>query len=189
MEYFGGMCVIARMRTTKAALTAIISSVLALSPVVARAAEAPEKVGYIDMQQALHMTNQGKREEERLRKESEDKQKKLDVAQNELKALKDDFDKQAAMLTEAARNKKTQEMQTKYGQLQEMHAKMQKELAERSDTVTKEMVAKLRAITEKIGDRDGYTVILERSANNVMYYKRNMDITDEVISTYNTQNK
>lgn len=177
------------MRSTSGALSALISSVLALSPLAASAADAPEKVGYIDMQAALHLTNQGKREEERLRKESEDKQKKLDVAQNELKALKDDFDKQGAMLTEQARARKMTELQAKYAQLQELHAKMQKDLAEKSDVITKEMVGKLRTITGKIGDRDGYTVILERSANNVMYYKRNMDITDEVIASYNTQYK
>jgi len=141
------------------------------------------------MQAAMHLTEQGKREETRLRKESEEKQKLLDKAQNELKALKDDFDKKGAMLTEEARNKKMQEMQTKYTQLQELHAKMQKEMGDKSDAISKEMIGRLKTITEKIGDRDGYTVILERSANNVIYFKRHMDITDEVISSYNAQFK
>jgi outer membrane protein len=149
-------------------------------------ADAQEKIGYIDMQSALHKTDQGKREEERLRKDSEEKQKKLDQMQNELKKLKDDFDKQGALMKDDARARKQAELQSKFADLQQFYATVQKDLADKSGVVTKEIASRVRAIVEKIADRDGYTLVLERNEANVLYCKRHLDLTDEVVRNYNT---
>ncbi len=153
-------------------------------------ADAPAmKIGYVDLQSVVTQSEHGKREIANLKKDFETKQKKLDQMQEELKKLKEGFDKQAAMLNEEARMKKQAELQQKFGELQQTYMNLQKDVGEKQQQVTSEILAKVKVIVEKIGDRDGYTLILDRNEANVLYFKRHMDVTDEVLATYNQQSK
>ena len=177
------------MRRLFAVLPLVLS--LTLVPALAHADDAAPKIkiGYVDMESALNLIDEGKKEKDHLKKDFDVKQKKLDEMQEDVKKMKDDFDKQAAMLKEDARAKKQQELQQKIMDLQQAYMGMQKDLQEKQQTITKNIFAKMRVIIEKIGDRDNYTLILDRNEANVLYFKRHMDITDEVVKTYNTQNK
>jgi outer membrane protein len=171
-------------------LAAFSTLMLMLVALTARAADAPPfKVGYVDMQSALVQTDEGKRELAKMKKDFDVKQTKLDTLQADLKKLKDDFDKQAAMLNADAKAKKQAELQAKFMQVQQTYANMQTELGEKQQGVTKGIFQKMKAIIDKIGDREGYTLILDRTENNVLYYKRHMDVTDEVVRAFNAQNK
>lgn len=170
-------------------LKSLLVVAFALLPTVAHAADAAWKVGYVDMQSALNLIDEGKREKDRLKKDFDVKQKKLNDKQEELQKLKEDFDKQRTMLKEDARVKKEAELQGKYVELQKLYMEMQKDLSEREGEVTKGIFAKMKVIIEKIGDRDSYSLILDRNEANVVYYKRHMDITDEVVRQYNSQHK
>ena len=167
----------------------LVVAALALIPTAAHAAETAWKVAYVDMQSALNLIDEGKREKDKLKKDFDVKQKRLNEKQEELQKMKEDFDKQRAMLKEDARAKKENEMQGKYVELQKLYMDMQKELSEREGEVTKGIFAKMKLIIEKIGDRDNYTLILDRNEANVLYFKKHMDITDEVVRQYNSQNK
>jgi outer membrane protein len=163
---------------------------LSLIPAMSFAADQPAfKIGYVDMNSALNLIDEGKKEKDKLKKDFDAKQKKLDAMQEDLKKLKDDFDKQAAMLKEDARARKQQELQQKFMDLQQNYMAMQKDLTDREAKVRDTIFGKMRTIIEKIGDRDNYTLIMDRNEGNVLYFKRHMDITDEVVKTYNAQNK
>lgn len=166
----------------------LMAFAMSLLPSFALAAEG-FKVGYMDMQKALNLLDEGKKEKAKLKKDFDVKQQKLDKMQDELKKLKEDFDKQAPMLKDDVRNKKQGELQQKFGELQQAYMEMQKDLSEREQAVTREIFSKMKVIVEKIGDRDNYSLILERNEANVVYFKKASDITDEVVKTYNAHNK
>jgi len=149
----------------------------------------PMKIGYVDMTNALNLLEEGKKEKAKLKKDFDGKQKKLDAMQEDLKKMKEDFDKQAPMLKEDVKSKKQEEMQKKFMELQQTYVGLQKELTEKEQIITRDIFAKMKTIIEKIGDRDNYTVILERNEANVLYFKKHMDITDEVVRVYNSQYK
>jgi outer membrane protein len=52
-----------------------------------------------------------------------------------------------------------------------------------------DLVKELRRTVEGIGKKNKYTVILERSAQAVLYADNSIDITDEVIKQFNEQTK
>lgn len=170
-------------------MSAVSALSLSLPPSVASAAEAAWKIGYVDMSSALNMIDEGKREKDKLKRDFDGKQKKLTEKQEELQKYKEEFDKQRAMLKEDVRAKKENELQQKFVELQKLYMDMQKDLNEREAEVTKGIFTKMRSIVEKIGDRDGYSLILDRREDNVLFYKRHMDITDEVVKQYNAQHK
>jgi Skp family chaperone for outer membrane proteins len=143
------------------------------------------RVGYVDMQGALAKLGEAQREQQKLKKEFEEKQKKLDRMQEEAKKLKDDYEKQGAMLKDEAKQRRQSELQQKLAELQQTYMTLQKEMTEKQQTVTRDIFGKMKAIVEKIGDRDGYQLILDRSDALVLYFKRHTDVTDEVVQTYN----
>jgi|GEM_PF-6727180 len=61
------------------------------------------KLGYIDMQKALNLSDSGKEAKEQLAAKVKKYQDEINAKQEELKKLKDDLEKQSVLLSEAAR--------------------------------------------------------------------------------------
>ncbi len=163
------------------------SSLFVLALLSASAAHAADiKVGYVDMGRALNDVEDGKAAKSRLQSDFTDKQKKLDAMQTELKAKKDEFDKKATMMEANVKQQKAEELQRKLIELQQTYMQLQKELVDRESQLTQEIAGKLRNIIAKVGDRDGYFMILD-IGDNVLYYKRHLDVTDQVVQEYNRQ--
>ncbi len=151
----------------------------------ARAAEEP-KIGYVDMARSLNEVEDGKSAKARLKTEFEAKQKKLDRMQTDLKSKKEDFEKRAGMMKADVRQQKQEELQREFMEVQKVYMQLQQELMESENHITQDIGKKLRAIIAKIGDRDSYLVILN-TGDTVLYNKRHMDMTDDVIREYNKQ--
>jgi Skp family chaperone for outer membrane proteins len=71
-------------------------------------------------------------------------------------------------------------------ELKQTYARLQKELLAEENKLTVRIGGRITKIVEKVGDRDGYNLILN-IGDTVLYYKRHHDITDEVVKLYNQQ--
>ena len=142
------------------------------------------KIGYVDMARALNEVEEGRTAKAKLKGEFDLKQKRLDKMQVDFKAKKEDFDKRADMMKPDARQAKGQELQQDMMEVQRTYMQLQQELAETEKTVTEEINRKIRTVIEKQGDRDDYFLILN-IGEAVLYNKRHMDVTDDVIREYN----
>ncbi len=160
----------------------VCGSLVCLS--VASAAEL--KIAYVEMAKALNDVEEGKAAKERLQNDFKGKQKRLDDLQTQLKAKQAEFEKRKAMMKEDARQAKMEELQTDFLELQKTYATLQKELIEEERKVTEQIAGRINSIISKIGDRDGYHLILN-IGETVLYYKRHQDITDQVVQMYNAQ--
>ncbi len=170
------------MRT--AGLFAILLVAFLSSPRPAAAED--HKIGYVHMARALNEVGQGKTAKAKLKKDFEQKQIKLDKMQKDLKAKKDQFEARKGMMKPEARLEKKEELQTSFLKLQQTYMELQQELMGREAKITQEIAGKLRAVIAKIGDRDGYTLVLD-IGDTVLYYKRHRDLTDLVVKEYNQQ--
>jgi outer membrane protein len=167
----------------------MLAPFVALAVVTAAAptqATADIKVGYVDMGRALNEVDDGKSAKAKLQADFGEKQKKLDAMQNELKAKKDEFDKKATMMEAGVKQQKQEELQRKLIELQQTYMQLQKELVDKESQLTQEIAGKLRSVIAKVGDRDGYFLILD-IGDGVLYYKRHLDVTDQVVQEYNRQ--
>jgi outer membrane protein len=151
-----------------------------------RLAHADDKLAFVDLQRALEETNEGKAAKARLKSDFDKKQKELDEKQEELKKMKDDFDKKSALMKEDAKQKMQQDMQQRLMQLQETYARLQGDLQKKEAEATRGILAKLSNVVQKIAERENFVMVLERSSS-VVYGKPALDITNEVIRTYNSQ--
>jgi outer membrane protein len=163
---------------------AVASFALQTAPNTAKADE--PKIGYVDMARALHEVDDGKAAQSKLKADFDQKQQKLDKMQSDLKAKKEEFEKRSSMMKPDAKQSKQEELQREFMEVQKTYMQLQQELVESEGQLTQEIGKKLRTVIEKIGDKDAYLVILN-IGETVLYSKRHMDVTDDVIREYNKQ--
>jgi len=154
-----------------------------LAPTLALA----DHFGYVDLQRALEETEDGKKAKAKLKADFDRKQKELDDKQEELKKMKEALDKKATLMKPEALQKEQQDFQNRFVELQQTYARLQRDLASKEQDATRGIFTKLQVVVQKIADRDHFDVILEKNSA-VVYGKASLDITNEVIRTYNAEN-
>ncbi len=130
------------------------------------------KIGYVDMQRA-HSRDPGRQKAKKELEESFNKKKKeLEKFEADIKKKGEEFEKRSMAMNEDARGKKQNEIQAEMRKYQEMAAKSQMEIQKQERDLTQPIVTKLRANLDVIAEKEGYTMILEKNENAVMYAKK-----------------
>lgn len=168
------------------ARNATVLAALLLSVSLPRVAAAEPKIGVVDMQRALAETEDGRKAKETLKKLFEQRQKTLDKQQNDLKTLKEGVEKQRDVLSREVLAKKLEEYQKAFGELQNTYMEFQRELQAKEGELTKPILERMQRVMRRIGQTDGYALILERAEAGVVYIPSNFDLTDVLIQRYNT---
>ena len=148
-------------------------------------ADPPFKVAVVDMQRAMNETEDGRKAKAALKKVFEERQKTLDKQQNDLKSLKDNLEKQRDVLSREVLAKKLEEYQKAFAELQTTYMEFQRELASKEGELTKDIIERMQRIMRRVGQTEGYSLVLERSESGVVYVPSNYDLTDLLIQRYN----
>jgi outer membrane protein len=165
----------------------ILALVLGLVSGVAHAEEA--KVGVVDMQRALQTTDAGKKARAELEKEFNAKKKDLQAEESAIKKMGEEFKKQSLVLNDEARAKKQSEIQERIMKFQEKTARSQAEIQTKERELTEPLITRLRKVISDLAKQKGYSVVLEKSETSVLYSLEKDDLTAEVVSSFNKQNK
>lgn len=151
--------------------------------------EAQVKIGVVDLQRAINETEDGRQAKRRLTKLFEERQKKLDAAQESLKSQKESIERQQDVLSEEALKKKVEKYQEDLMALQTEYVDYQRELSTKEAELTKKILDRMQAILRRIGQTDGYTLIVEANEGGIVWVPSNLDLTDVLIQRYNAQAK
>jgi outer membrane protein len=147
------------------------------------------KVGCIDIQRAVNECSAGKEAKKLIAKEIEKFQRLYGEKQKELQAMKESLDKQALMLTPEARAAKEKEFQAKSRDFQRWIEDTQNEIKQKGMEMERNISIGLQKVIQKMGTEEGYTLILEKNENIVLFSSKAIDITDKVIKLYDSQKK
>jgi outer membrane protein len=156
-----------------------------LATALANTAFAEVKLAYVDMQRALVEVEEGRSAKAKLQSEVERRKKEFDAEQAKLRDDKAVLDKQGAMMSEEVRNQKFTELQKRLFELTQKAEKMQVELADKERTELKKIFEKMDPIIAAIAQREGFTMVLERSDSGLVYAPANLDVTNELVRSYN----
>ena len=147
------------------------------------------KIGYVDMQLAIQQTSDGKKAKKNLEAIAKGKEDKLKKMEAELKAKGEDFKKKSSIYDEATARKKQMELQKEFYDLQQLLGQSQQELRQKEEEALKPIVNKIRAQIDMIAKKDNYTMVLERSENLVLFAKKEIDLTEQVVKAYEKAKK
>ena len=144
-----------------------------------------QKIGVVDMQRALMETEDGRKAKAQLKQLFEQRQKTLDKQQEDLKGMKEGLEKQQSVLSREVLGKKAEELQKALAELQQTYMEFQRELAAKEGEMTRPILDRMQRIMKRIGQSDGYALIMERGEAGVIYVPSTYDLTDVLIQRYN----
>lgn len=157
-----------------------------VAPLAMPRANADEiKIGTVDMQKALQSVEAGKKAKSQLEKEFNAKKKELQNEEAALRKMTEDFKKQSLALNDDARAKKQGEIQERIMKYQESTQKSQMEIQQKEHELTEPILVKLRGIIDEMAKQKGYSLILEKNENMVLFSPEKDDLTESVVSAYN----
>jgi len=147
------------------------------------------KIAYVDVQKAVNDSNAGKDAKKVITKDVEKFQRVIADKQKELQTMKESLEKQALMLTPDARANKEREYQNKLREFQRWGEDSQNEINQKRMEMERSISIVLLKVIQKIGADEGYTMILDKNENIVLFASKAIDITDRVIKVYDAQKK
>ncbi|MCL2177927.1 MAG: OmpH family outer membrane protein [Proteobacteria bacterium] len=162
---------------------------LLLGLVLALPAWANVKLGYVDLQRALREVAEGQQARQKLEKEIEKRKKELEAEENKIKNEQENFQKQAAMMSETARGQKLAELQATASAFFQKAQKMQEEMAQVEQTELKKIFEKMDPIIAAIAQREGLTMMFEKTNSGLVWAPPSIDYTNELVRTYNEKHK
>jgi outer membrane protein len=142
-------------------------------------------VAYIDLQKVMLESEQGKQIRNSLTQEAERLKKSLDGKQAELQRLKDAVEKQGATITPEARADKEKQYQAKLKDYQRLYNDYQTELQQKDMEYTQKVLKEVEDVVRTLGEREKYSLILEKSQAGILYATPAIDITNKVIALFN----
>ena len=147
------------------------------------------KIGTVDMQKALQSVDAGKKAKSQLEKEFNTKKKDLQTEEASIKKMTEEFKKQSLVLSDEARAKKQQEIQERIMKFQELTQRSQSEIQQKEQDLTGPIIMSLRSMIGDLAKKRGYTFVLEKNENSVLYSPEKDDLTADLISAYNSKPK
>ncbi|OPY80420.1 MAG: periplasmic chaperone [Syntrophorhabdus sp. PtaU1.Bin153] len=152
-------------------------------PIVARGQAL--NVVYIDVQKVMVESDKGKEAKQTLSREAERLKKNLDGKQSELQKMKDAIEKQGATITPDARAEKEKQYQGKLKDYQRLVSDSQTELQQKDMEYTQKILKDIEEAVKSLGEKEKYTLILEKSQSGILFASPSIDITPKVISLVN----
>ncbi|MES2962480.1 MAG: OmpH family outer membrane protein [Bdellovibrionota bacterium] len=165
----------------------MFAAALMLAAPVAQAEEM--KIGYIDIQKAIQGTSAGKKAKSDLEKEFNAKNSEFQKRQADFKKMGEDLEKKKLALSDEARAKKAQELQGEFMKLQKDMGESQLGMQKKEAEALKPIVEKLEKAIDKVAKDGGYTMILEKGQQSVVWAKKDLDLTDTVVKEFEKTTK
>lgn len=170
----------------KIVVLAVIIVTLALNSAVFAADGA--KVGSVDVQKVLLLSNSGKEAKEQLAQKANKYEAEKNTKDEELKKLKSDLEKQSVLLSESARSNKERDYQQRLKEYQRFLKDAQDDLQAKNEELTNRIVDEIIKVTQDYARKNGYTVIFVRN-ETMIYIDDRADLTEEILKLFNSGKK
>jgi outer membrane protein len=168
-------------------LTLTCSMVLALALPALPTLAADFKIGIVDLQRALNESSSGRKAKDQFKGEFEKMQNGLKNEKDSLDRLKEDLDKKSAVLNDDQLKTKMEDFERRRRDLRRKLEDSDAELRKKDQELTGSILKDLAVVIQEIGEREGYTVILENSSSSVLYGSKSIDITESVIKAFDAK--
>jgi outer membrane protein len=142
-----------------------------------------QKIGVVDLQRALVETEDGRKAKDQLKKLFEQRQKTLDKQQDDLKAMKENVEKQRDVLAREVWAKKVEDLQKALAELQTTYMEFQRELQAKEAEMLRPIQDRMQRIVKRLGQAEGYSLIVDRTV--AYFVPSSSDLTDVLIQRYN----
>ncbi len=146
------------------------------------------KVGVVDPQAVIEKSKAGQRALATLKEHATVRQKLLASDEEELKTLQEEL-QNGKGLSDKDKQAKQGLFQRKVQEFQRRTQEFTQELAQKEQAMFIEYMGKIEQATKAVADRHGFSLVMDTGSNAslkiVLYSRKGLDITNEVVKEFN----
>lgn len=158
----------------------MMSAVMMLSGV----AFAEAKVGVVDVQKAIQTSAAGKKAKESMEAEFKKRKETLDKKKADIEKMGQDLDKKRSVLSEEVFGKKQVELQEEMMKFQKVVGENQMEIQKKEKDLLEPIFEKMKKVIEKVAQEKGFSVVIDKNAQTVLFAQKENDLTDDVVKAF-----
>ena len=143
------------------------------------------RIGVVDIEQAITATDQGKAARDELERKVREAEAQLQPMIDQLKTLFEEAEAKQFVLSEEAMRQKQLEVAELRNKIENRKREVEGQLQVDRERLIGPLREKLNTIILDIGRKGGYALILQRGTPGVMYTREALDITDQVVEAFN----
>jgi outer membrane protein len=149
-------------------------------------AQAPTKVGVINIQSALVGTKDGQKAAQELETRRAPKTKDLERKQGEIRSLQDSLNRGGTAMADAAKEELKRNIDTKTKSFNRELEDSQAEWEQEQQKVLQDLGQKMMVVIDKYAKDNGFSLIIDVSSPQtpVLYASNTIDITREIVDLY-----
>ena len=168
-------------------LTLVLALVVTLAFSAGAFAAESAKIGVVKFEKIMRESSAGKMGQEELKKKSQSLKAKLEAEKSNLEEIQKGFEREFLVLSPEKKKEKEREFRIRVNDFNKMQKDFATELKNFEIALLNKMQKAVFLIAKEIGDKNGFTLIIEKKNAGVIYMSDNVDITDEVVKAYNAQ--
>jgi len=176
------------MKRTSALLVALLCTVALWAQAPAPSTSAGQKVGIINIQQAILATAEGKTAEAALTTRFQPKRAELEKSNQDILALQQKLKAGGNTLSATAKTDLTQQITTKQRDLQRAAEDAQSDYQQAQGQLVNQVGSKMMPIITQYAKTHGYSVILDISfpwpQNPVLFASDTVNVTNDIVKLY-----
>ncbi len=142
------------------------------------------KIGYVDINKVINESKAGKEIKRQFVEYMNSVQNQLKALQEEINKLKEEIQTKGRFMDEETLKKKRLELERKMSDYKILYQDAQRELRQRDQQASEKVMGMLKKIIEKIGKKEGFTIILEKTQSAILYASPKIDLTDRVLKAF-----
>jgi len=166
--------------TVRVAMLAVIMMAMAMP------AAAQSKIAVIDVQRVVTESDPGKEVMQKLRVLSDAKAQEGQTLQQQMATLQDQFNKQRFTVSEQRQAEMSKEIEDAQIAIRRFQDDAQRELQDAQRRELGGLEEQILPIINQVGQAEGYTLIFNKFQSGLVYADETVDITDRVITMFNT---
>ena len=145
-----------------------------------------DKIGVVDIQQAILDTSEGKEAFQDLQKKYQPRETEINQRQQDVQAMQQQLQKQLTTLSADEQRRMQHELQDKQTVLQRLEQDAQSSFQYDRDSLMRDLGSKMVKVINQYASTHGYAIVIDGSQVPVYYAAKGVDITPEIVKLYNS---
>ncbi len=142
------------------------------------------RIGFVDSQEILYQTNEGREGLERLERYMMEKRQEFETKNRELSELQQDYQLGRGTLNPDALSQMERSLELRQIELRRFQEDIQDDLRDRQDRLLHDISQKVQRVIEEYAQQGAYDVIFMRDETQA-WVSPSLDVTQEIIRLFN----
>ncbi|MBW2592751.1 MAG: OmpH family outer membrane protein [Deltaproteobacteria bacterium] len=171
------------MRTARTVLTVMVLSLFFFSGIVYGANDV--KIGILDFQRILAETSAGKTAVAEINRLGQLMKVDLEKKKAEIDGMKNRIEREILVMSKEQQAQKEREFRIKVNDFKSLQKKYNTDARGIENRLIKRIKIDVFKLAKEIGEKEGFTLIIEKNEAGVLYSSDTIDLSDKLILQYN----